>query len=130
MKRTVKQEKSELLLLKDQTVAVLLDGWEKALVCVWVPVKGVKLFFCLRSRAHWWVIYLSNLPTGRIWLLVILLWRALHKSRHMCSSHKKCLIPLAYSYWSASGAKQWTQPSKADMAWEWGQLLETRCSIF
>ena len=66
--------------------------------------------------------YLFNLPPGKIWLKVILMWGAMHKSSLMHGRHKKCLIPSAFSYRGTSGAQQWHQSNKANIAWEDGPL--------
>ena len=67
-------------------------------------------------------LYSSSLLPGRIWHRVILMWGVMHKSRLMCSHHKKCLILSAFLYWDASGTKQWTQLCKVDIAWGNGLL--------
>ena len=60
--------------------------------------------------------YLSNLQPGRIWHKVILMWEAMHKSRHTWLK-QKFWTSLAFSDWGAPDAEQLIQPCKAYKAW-------------
>ena len=55
---------------------------------------------------------LSNFLPGQIWLAVILEWeQSMNRNSSMVVT-KKCLIPLDFLFWSASGIKWDTKPNK------------------
>ena len=64
----------------------------------------IKLIILQTSSRY---IYL-NLPAGRIWHKVILMWGAMHEWKVMYVHRKIFFVPLTFLFWDASGAKEWT----------------------